>query len=159
MKATIKDIKICVVMGYVVAVMAVYLWSLIAIGVLASLSQGRNDTWDVPSDLSSPISVQNMRSKAYIGGAYLIASIQLKYLETNRVQFSENLNITTETLEAMLRSKILTTYNKDTNFINWVAYACLKIETTYAEIIKYLDNNLMCNKRRLNVITDRYFEV
>ena len=128
-------------------------------GGLASLSQGRNDTWDVPAELSSPISVHNMRSNAYNGGAYLIASIQLKYLETNCFQFVENLNITTETLEAMLRSKILTTYNKDTNFINRVAYVCLKIETTYAEIINYLDNNLMCNKRSLEEITESYFGV
>ena len=103
-----------------------------------------------------PITTTPWESKSMVSGAVLIVRINLNFLETLCQQIVNNLDITIKSFQSLIQSKVITQFKTDRGFPRRIGYLALKIETSYSDILKIINNNEVCKDIALSEIEDKY---
>lgn len=113
----------------------------------------------IERESSSPIVKVAWSGQARVTGAYLISPIRLDFLETICLQLNSNIGITADFISTLISSELLDNSAKDLGFIRRTSFLLHKVETTYVEIINYLENSLLCSNQTLIKLSTDFHEL
>ena len=96
--------------------------------------------------------------KGLITGASLITPVNLQFINTLCNQTVSHLELTHRTLTKLMSNKLLEdiSFNNDVGFLRRFSFLFTQIENTYTEIVKFLEQNLICFESYDKLIEDEY---
>ena len=109
--------------------------------------------------ISSPVEKFPWLGYARITGAYLISPMRLDFIDNICNQLNVNVKITADFISALVSSELLEKSAKDLGFIRRTSFLLHKIETTYVEILNYLENSLLCSNQTLINLSKDFHEL
>ena len=103
-----------------------------------------------------PVSGVLWRGETKRVSAHLLVPLRIKVLQNLCKTTVLNVNQTQKTITALISSKMINSYNKDSTFITRLTYVLVKIEANLNSVVSFLRKNSICTPSMTNEILDIY---